>query len=56
MPLLDYAEVKPWTGAIRQAVNSRQMPPWFADPSVGRFANDRSLSTADIRTITDWVG
>ncbi len=55
MPLLDYAGTKPWAPAIRQAVSSRQMPPWFADPSIGRFANDRSLRAEEIRTITAWV-
>lgn len=55
MPLLDYTQTKPWAGAIRQMVSSRQMPPWFADSSVGHFANGRSLSAEDIRTITDWV-
>ncbi len=55
MPLLDYSQVKPWASAIRAAVNSRQMPPWFADPAIGHFANDRSLAAADIRTIDAWV-
>ena len=55
MPLLDYTGTKKWASAIRQKVESRQMPPWFADPSIGHFANDRSLSDAEIRTITDWV-
>jgi mono/diheme cytochrome c family protein len=55
MPLLDYAGTKPWAGAIVQAITSRQMPPWFADPSIGHFRNDRSLSETEIRTITAWV-
>ena len=55
MPLLDYAGTKPWAGAVAKAVSSRQMPPWFADPSIGRFRNDRSLSTADIQTIAAWA-
>lgn len=55
MPLLDYAGTKPWAGAILQMVTSRQMPPWFADPSVEHFANDRRLADADIRTIAEWV-
>lgn len=55
MPLLDYEQTKPWASAIRQVVTSRQMPPWFADPSIGRFANDRSLRAADIQTIAGWV-
>jgi hypothetical protein len=55
MPLLDYKEARPWASAIRQAVLLRQMPPWFADPHYGHFSNDRSLSEAAIRTITEWV-
>ncbi len=59
MPLLAYGEVKSWSAAIRQAVASREMPPWFAEqPAEGsalRFSNDRSLSEANIRTITAWV-
>lgn len=55
MPLVDYAETKAWAGAIRAAVSSRQMPPWYADPTIGHFANDRRLSAADIQTITAWA-
>jgi len=55
MPLLDYAGTKPWAAAIRQKVASRQMPPWFADPTINHFSNDRSLSAQDIRAILDWV-
>ena len=31
------------------------MPPWFADPKYGHFANDRRLSDADIQKIAAWV-
>ena len=31
------------------------MPPWFADPCCGRFANDPSLSREQIETIDKWV-
>ncbi|HEX4164732.1 MAG TPA: thiol-disulfide isomerase [Bryobacteraceae bacterium] len=55
MPLMDYPGVRPWASAIRQATLLRQMPPWFADPTFGHFANNRSLAETDIRTISDWV-
>src|SRR5229473_6067245 len=55
MPLLTYASVRPWAKAIREAVLERKMPPWFADPKYGRFANDRSLTKSEIDTIVDWV-
>jgi len=55
MPLETYAQVRPWAKAIREQVIRRKMPPWFADRSVGHFANDPSLSEAEIRMIDDWV-
>src|SRR5262245_39441039 len=55
MSLLDYSSARPWAKAIRQAVLSRQMPPWFADPRYGVFANDTRLSDQEISTITAWV-
>src|SRR3989442_2136001 len=55
MSLLTYEEVRPWARAIKTKVESRQMPPWFADPEYGRFTNDRSLSQRDIDTIVKWA-
>ena len=31
------------------------MPPWHADPNFGHFANDRSLSEADVKTLVAWI-
>ena len=57
MPLTSYAEVRPWSKAIREEVVERKMPPWFADPntSTAHFSNDRRLSEHEIKTITTWV-
>jgi len=55
MPFLTYAETRPWAKAIREAVLTRKMPPWFADPRYGHFANDRSLSKPEIDTLLHWV-
>src|SRR3954466_12076452 len=44
MPLLTYQDARPWARAIKDKVVARQMPPWFADPDVGSFANDARLS------------
>src|SRR5262245_19499352 len=44
MSLLTYAETRPWARSIKTKVESRQMPPWFADPRYGHFMNDRSLT------------
>jgi hypothetical protein len=50
-----YRQARPWAKAIGQAVVLRKMPPWFADPRIGRFANDPSLSQPEIEAISAWV-
>jgi len=55
MPLLSYDDARPWAKAIKEKVVLRQMPPWFADPKYGTFANDPSLSAREIETISKWV-
>jgi hypothetical protein len=55
MPLLTYSQARPWAAAIKQAVLLRKMPPWFADPHYGKFANDASLSQAQIDALVAWA-
>ncbi|MFN0084740.1 MAG: c-type cytochrome [Blastocatellia bacterium] len=55
MSLRSYKEVRPWAKSIREAVTSRAMPPWFADPKHGEFSNDCRLSQQEIDTIAAWV-
>src|SRR6187401_2395632 len=47
MSFLTYEGTRPWAKAIKEAVLTRKMPPWFADPEVGHFANERRLDNAD---------
>lgn len=55
MSLLTYKDARPWAGAIREAVVSRTMPPWHADPRYGHFSNDARLSKAEIETMDAWA-
>jgi cytochrome c553 len=55
MSLLTYQESRPWAAAIREAVLTKQMPPWKADARYGKWSNDWSLSDKDIATIQAWV-
>jgi len=55
MSLVDYSTARPWAKSIKEAIVTRKMPPWFADPHVGTFSNDARLSEEEIRTIVDWV-
>src|ERR1700744_4572159 len=56
MAFLNYEGTRPWAKSIKQAVLTKQMPPWFADPSYGHFSNERKLSEADIKTVAAAVG
>jgi hypothetical protein len=55
MPLTSHTEVRPWARAIRESVKLRKMPPWFADPEHGEFANDPRLTEREISLIDAWV-
>jgi hypothetical protein len=55
MSFMSFESTRPYAKAIRSAVLSKKMPPWFADPHYGTFANDRRLSDADVKTLVAWV-
>lgn len=55
MSLLTYSDSRRWAKAIKEAVLVRKMPPWFADPAHGQFANDRRLSQNEIDTLVAWA-
>jgi len=41
---------RPWAEAIKEAVLTKKMPPWFADPVYGHFSNDRRLAPEELNT------
>ncbi len=55
MSLLTYREARPWARSIRRVVVHGEMPPWFANPEHGVWANDARLSEQEIETIVAWV-
>ena len=55
MSFLTYESTRPWAKAMKEAVVTKKMPPWFADPRFGHFENERRLSDLDIKKIADWV-
>ena len=52
MPLTTYQGTRPWARAIKAAVVGKVMPPWFADPRYGHFANDKRLTDEEITAFT----
>ncbi|MEK7829744.1 MAG: hypothetical protein AAB401_01585, partial [Acidobacteriota bacterium] len=45
--VMSFKDVRPWAKSIKEKVVSKQMPPWHADPHVGEFKNNRSLTQAE---------
>ena len=55
MPLITYTQTRPFARAITTDVSQRKMPPWFADPAIGHFSNDPSLTNQEIATLVSWA-
>ncbi len=54
-PMDSYERVKTWSPRIRAVLLTGRMPPWHADPLIGKFAHDRSLSVEQKRTLVRWI-
>ncbi|MGB6896951.1 MAG: hypothetical protein WBE12_00015 [Candidatus Acidiferrum sp.] len=50
-----YEQTRPYAAAIAAAAKNRSMPPWFADPRVGHFSNDPSLTAEQISALEAWA-
>ena len=53
MSFLTYSDTRPWAKAMKDAVLTKKMPPWFAEK--GHFANDRTLSQETVNTLVAWA-
>jgi hypothetical protein len=51
----DYATVKGFSPMIREVIRTDRMPPYNADPHVGKFSDNKNLSPDEIKTIVHWV-
>ena len=53
--LMTYKESRPWAKAIKAAVATKKMPPWFASPAHGKFSNDRSMPQSEVDLMAAWA-
>jgi len=53
--LTNYEDVLGWEDTILEVIDEGRMPPWFANPDHGEFANDASLSGEQKDLILTWV-
>jgi mono/diheme cytochrome c family protein len=54
LPLETFEQAQRKAAAIADSAANRTMPPWFADPKIGRFSNDPSLSDKEITALAAW--
>jgi hypothetical protein len=55
MSFMTYESTRPWAKAMKAAVLTKKMPPWFADPNHGKFENDRTMSQRESDTLVAWA-
>ena len=51
----DYNMVRGFSPMIREVVRTKRMPPWHADPHIGVFQDDKSLSVEEKQTLVHWI-
>lgn len=50
-----YPQIKGFSPMIRETIRTDRMPPWDVDPKVGHFKDDKSLTSAEIKTLVRWI-
>src|SRR5262249_46547281 len=53
--LTKFEDVKPRARTITEVVTDGRMPPWYAAPNCGPFANKRGLSSAEREILLAWL-
>jgi peroxiredoxin len=53
--LTAYDEVVGWAPMMKEVVSEGRMPPWFADPAFGHFANDARLTDDEKQLLNSWI-
>jgi peroxiredoxin len=53
--LTSYQDLLGWEDTILEVIADNRMPPWYADPTHGKFANDARLNAEQQQLISTWV-
>jgi hypothetical protein len=53
--MTSYEMVKGFSPMIRETIRTDRMPPWNVAPHVNKFADDKSLTPAEIKTLVHWI-
>jgi mono/diheme cytochrome c family protein len=50
-----YEMVKGFAPMIREVIRTDRMPPYNADPHVGKFSDSKNMTPAEIKTLVHWI-
>ena len=50
-----YEMVRGFAPMMREVIRTKRMPPWHADPHIGVWKNDKSLSIEQTQTLVHWI-
>ncbi len=50
-----YEMVRGFAPMMREVIRTKRMPPWHADPHIGVWKNDKSLSLEQTQTLVHWI-
>jgi mono/diheme cytochrome c family protein len=50
-----YDMVKGFAPMIRETIRTDRMPPYNADPHVGKFSDNKNMTAAEIKTLVHWI-
>ena len=53
--MTDYNMVRGFAPMIREVIRTKRMPPWHADPHIGQWQGDRSLSIEERQALVHWI-
>jgi hypothetical protein len=53
--MTNYAMVKGFAPMIREVIRTDRMPPYHADPHVGKFSDDQRLTPDQAKTLVHWI-
>lgn len=53
--MTNHAMIQGFSPMIRETILTKRMPPWHADPEIGEFLHDLSLSVEEARQLVSWI-
>ena len=51
----NFTMIKGFSPMIREVIRLKRMPPWDADPEIGNWSNDFSLTSDEKKILVNWI-